>query len=187
MQRNIIYVLIAFISLSGIKLSAQTPVHEKHKHFHEKENRGILANHSERVKKLILNEEKILRGFHFGAPIDKIKSVEKIKLVTEGADFVIYQAQVGKNEFADVIYYLDEKKNLKGFGLAFPVAGKREENALFNELTHYFNERYGKFIVNDKNDRVWVSREGNYSIEMGDSTDEETEEIEIEIYPGVKI
>lgn len=185
MKTNLLSILVILLGLLSSSVSAQ--VHEKHKHFHEKENRGILANHSERVKKLILNEEKILRGFHFGSPIDKIKTTEKIKLVTEGPDFIIFQAQVGKTEFADVIYYLDDKKNLKGFGLAFPVAGKKDETALFNELTHYFNERYGKFIINDKNDRVWVSREGNYSIEMGDSTEDETEEIEIEIYPGVKL
>jgi hypothetical protein len=58
-----------------------------------------------------------------------------------------------------------------------------DEVKLVKDLEGYFTERYGKFVANERNDEVWTSKEGGYTVEMGDSSEgTDLLELEIEIF-----
>jgi 6-pyruvoyl-tetrahydropterin synthase len=148
---------------------------------------GTLKNHSIEIQKIIKNENGVMRGYDFGTSKQKIKDTEDAKYIADGKDFMIYEVVINENEKAEIIYYLDENNNVKGFGIEFlinPVTmAENIEATLIDDFQNYFNERYGKFVVNEKNDEVWTSKDGSYTVEMGDSSETDTMiEIEIEIF-----
>lgn len=148
---------------------------------------GTLKNHSIEIQKVIKNENGVIRGYDFGTDKQKIKDTEDAKYVADGKDFMIYELVINDKEKAEIIYYLDENGKVKGFGIEFLISAahmtENIEATLVDDFQNYFNERYGKFVVNDKNDEVWTSKDGTYTVEMGDSSDSPTMvEIEIEIF-----
>jgi hypothetical protein len=150
-------------------------------------NDGILKKHGPEIQKIIKNENGIIRGYDFGTPVKKIKETEDAQYVADGRDFVMYNVQVNDKEKAEIIYYLDENDNVRGFGIAFlvnsQVMTENVEATLIDDFQNYFNERYGKFKANDKGDEIWTAQDGSYTVEMGDSSeDTNTVEIEIEIF-----
>lgn len=154
----------------------------------EEPKTGTLKNHGKEIQKIIKNEDGVIRGYDFGTPKGKIKSTEDAQYVADGKDFIIYNLVIDEKEKAEIIYYLDENEKVKGFGIAFLVtpdemAAQNIETTLIDDFQGYFNERYGKFTVNERSDEVWTSKDGSYTIEMGDSSEDETMiEIEIEIF-----
>jgi hypothetical protein len=145
---------------------------------------ALLAKHSAAVQKIFKSDKGVFRGFNFGTSIDVVKKTEGAQYVADGKDFAIFKLTVNDKEEVEILYYLDEKKNIKGFGIEFPVhISKKDETDLIEDLQKYFNERYGKFTVNDKNDEVWNSKDGSYSVEMGDSSESaDMLEIEVDIF-----
>jgi hypothetical protein len=145
---------------------------------------GILAKHSKSVQKIFKTEKGIFRGYNFGTPLDEVKKTEDAQYVADGKDFAIYKLFVNDNEEVEILYYLDEKKNLKGFGIEFPVhISKKAEADLIEDLQAYFNERFGKYEVNEKNEEMWTSKDGVYTIEMGNSSEAaDMLEIEVDIF-----
>lgn len=146
---------------------------------------GTLKNHQKEILKIIKNEKGVIRGYDFGTPMHVIRETEDAKLLSEGNDFMIYQVVIDEDEYADIIYYLDENKKIKGFGIAFiESVNLKVEESIIDDFQKYFTERYGKFKTNNKNDEVWTSRDGKYTVEMGDSSEGgDLMEIEIEIWP----
>lgn len=148
---------------------------------------GTLKNHGKEIRKVIKSETGVIRGYDFGTPKQKIKDTEDALYVADGKNFMIYQVNVNENEKAEIIYYLDENENVKGFGIAFLVSADQMaanvEETLIDDFQAYFNERYGKFTNNSRNDEVWTSKDGSYTVEMGDSSEDASMlEIEIEIF-----
>jgi hypothetical protein len=145
---------------------------------------GILQKHSKSVQKIFKTEKGIFRGYDYGTSIDKVKQTEDAQYVADGKDFAVYKLTINENEVVEILYYLDEKKNIRGFGIEFPVhVSKKAEADLIEDLQNYFNERFGKFNVNEKNDEFWVSKDGSYTVEMGDSSEAaDMLEIEIDIF-----
>ena len=154
----------------------------------EESKTGTLKNHGKEIQKIIKNENGVIRGYDFGTTKQVIKSTEDAKYVADGKDFIIYDLVIDEKEKAEIIYYLDENEKIKGFGIAFLVTAdemtaQNIEATLVDDFQGYFNERYGKFIVNERSDEVWTSKDGSYTVEMGDSSEDETMiEIEIEIF-----
>jgi hypothetical protein len=149
---------------------------------------GILQKHSKSVQKIFKTEKGVFRGYDYGTSIDKVKQTEDAQYVADGKDFAIYKLTVNENEVVEILYYLDEKKNIRGFGIEFPVhISKKAEADLIEDLQNYFNERFGKYTVNAKNDEYWISKDGSYTIEMGDSSEAaDMLEIEIDIFQKSK-
>lgn len=148
---------------------------------------GILKNHGEEIRKIMKTDSGVVRGYNFGTTKQKIRDTEDAQYVADGKDFMIYNVQINDKEKAEIIYYLDEHNRVRGFGVAFLVNANTYatdlESTLVDDFQNYFNERYGKFRVNDKNDEVWASKDGSYTIEMGDSSEDmNLLEIEIEIF-----
>jgi hypothetical protein len=145
---------------------------------------GLLVKHSKSVQKIFKNEKGIFRGYNFGTPLEVVKKTEDAQYVADGKDFAVYKLTVNDKEEVEILYYLDEKKNIKGFGIEFPVhISKKEEADLIEDLQKYFNERFGKYAVNEKNDEMWTSVDGSYTVEMGDSSESaDMLEIEIDIF-----
>ena len=147
---------------------------------------GTLKNHSVEIQKVIKNENGVIRGYDFGTTKQKIRDTEDAKLLGEGKDFLIYELVINDKEKAEIIYYLDEEQKVKGFGIEFLISpsamAENLEATLVDDFQKYFTERYGAFKVNDKNDEVWTSKDGSYSVEMGDSSEDTMIEIEIEIF-----
>jgi hypothetical protein len=145
---------------------------------------GILAKHSKSVQKIFKTEKGVFRGFDYGVSIDNVRQTEDAQYVADGKDFAIYKLTINENEVVEILYYLDENKKVRGFGIEFPVhVSKKAETDLIEDLTNYFNERFGKYTVNEKNDEFWTAKDGSYTIEMGDSSEAaDMLEIEIDIF-----
>lgn len=148
---------------------------------------GTLQNHGVEIQKIIKTENGVVRGYDFGTTKQKIRETEDAKYVADGKDFIIYHLAIDEKENVEIIYYLDDNDKVKGFGIAFLVnsttMAENLEATLIDDFQSYFNERYGKFTVNSKNDEVWTSNEGEYTVEMGDSSEDDSMlEIEIEIF-----
>ncbi len=144
---------------------------------------GILKKHSIEIQKIIKTDATgVVRGFDFGTPSDKIKATEDAKLEAETANALIYRIPISAKEYCEVIYYLDPTKKVKSFGLEFfETKDATPEEKLIDDFQGYFSERYGNFKVNDKDDEVWTSKDGTYTIELSDETNGDMVEIEIEI------
>jgi hypothetical protein len=145
---------------------------------------GILIKHSKAVQKIFKNEKGVFRGYDFGTSLDVVKKSEDAQYVADGKDFAIYKLFVNENEEVEILYYLDEKRNIKGFGIEFPVhISKKEEADLIEDLQNYFNERFGKYTVNDNNEEMWTSKDGLFTVEMGNSSEAaDMLEIEVDIF-----
>lgn len=146
-----------------------------------------LSQHRAEIQKVVLTESNgVFRGFSFGAPITTVKEKEVAKFIADGKDFAIFKQELNEKEFAEIIYYLDEAKNVKGFGIEFIISEEnyKEEENIVEDFQSYFTDRYGKFVVNSNNDEVWDA--GTYTVEMGDSSEGgNVLEIEIEIFQKV--
>jgi hypothetical protein len=60
---------------------------------------------------------------------------------------------------------------------------KKAEADLIEDLQNYLNERFGKYEVNDKNEEMWTSKDGIYTVEMGNSSESaDMLEIEVDIF-----
>jgi len=150
-------------------------------------NDSGLKKHGVEIQKIIKSENGIIRGYEFGTPLKKIKETEDAQYNADGRDFIIYNVNINDKEKAEIIYYLDENDNVKGFGIAFlvnaQVMAENVEATLIDDFQNYFNERYGKFKANEKGDEIWTSKDGSYTVEMGDSSEDSSMvEIEIEIF-----
>lgn len=168
-MKNLIYLLLLFIL--PVTVLAQ-------------QKESTLSQHSKEIRLIIKNEDGVIRGYEFGTPRQKIKDSEDAEFISEGKDYMIYKVSITEKEYADIIYYLDEKETVKGFGIAFiENVNTQLEKTLIDDFEKYFTERYGKFVANDRNDEVWTSKDGTYTVEMGDSSEGgDLIEIEIEIF-----
>ncbi len=143
----------------------------------------LLKKHSIEIQKIIKTDAVgVVRGFDFGTPSDKVKAGEDAKLEAETPGALIYRVYINEKEYCEVIYYLDAAKKIKSFGLEFiETKDATPEEMLIDDFQGYFSERYGQFKVNDRDDEVWTSKDGTYTIELSDETNAEVIEIEIEI------
>ena len=142
-------------------------------------NPNLLLEQHHKIQKIIVAQKNVIRGFDFGVSYADVRATEKALLIGEGDNFAIYQVDFGHKETADILYYLDASKRVTGFGVSILVPTNAEEHHLYKDITNYFNERYGKYTINDKNNREWHF--GNeYTVEMGDSRDGDTHAIELE-------
>lgn len=153
--------------------------------FGQQKKNHTLESHREEIQKVIKTEDTgVVRGYDFGTSVDLIKKTETGQYVADGRDFAIYKIPLNEKEYAEIIYYLDEERNVKAFGLEFIITEENfvlEENIVL-DFQNYFTERFGKYTINERNDEVWQSDKG-YIVEMGDSSEGGSVlEIEIEIY-----
>ncbi len=144
-----------------------------------------LKNHREEIQKVILTEDiGVLRGFSFGTSLEAIKKSEKAEYVADGKLFAIFKVALNENEYAEIIYYLDDNHKVNGFGIEFLVqeeAYMLEEN-IVKDYRAYLTSRFGPSRVNVRGDEVWDA--GAYVVEMGNSSEGNTAmEIEIEFFP----
>jgi hypothetical protein len=145
---------------------------------------GNLKKHSIEIQKIIKNDAVgIVRGYDFGTPSDKVKASEDAKLEAETPNALIYKVPINDKEFCEVVYYLDAAKKIRGFSLEFfETKDATPEERLLDDFQGYFSERYGNFTVNQKDDEVWNSKDGSYTVELSDETNGDMVEIEIEIF-----
>jgi hypothetical protein len=177
MKKSILNLVSGLLLLASFTVSAQT----KEQAAGQRKN---LSEFRQEIQAVIKTDKGTLRGFDFGVPASTIKETETAQFVADGKDFMIYKVPLKDKEYAEVIFYLDEQKKVKGFGVEFIISEsdyQLEEN-IVKEFESYFTGKYGKFKVNEKNDEVWDA--GTYTVEMGDSSEGGNAlEIEIEIFP----
>lgn len=144
-----------------------------------------LKNHREEIRKVILTEDiGVLRGIPFGTSLETIKKSENAEYVADGKLFAIYKVALNENEYAEIIYYLDDKHKVNGFGIEFLVQEDDYllEDNIVKDYRAYFTSRFGPSKVNSRGDEVWDA--GSYVVEMGNSSEGNTAmEIEIEFFP----
>ena len=144
-------------------------------------NRSILKKYSKEVQKIIYSETKSFRGFNFGDSREEIKSQEVLKIHSESDSVLTYTLQIDADDTADLIYYFDSTGKIKSFAIIFILGDEKEEQILKEQLTKYYNEKYGIFTVINQEDELWDSKLGHV-IEMRDTSDEAGMEIEILYY-----
>jgi hypothetical protein len=168
-MKRFAFLLIVLLSFISSQTFSQVP--------------GILKKHSLEIQKIIKTDAVgIVRGFDFGTSLDKVKAGEDAKLEAETPGALIYRVPINAKEYCEVIYYFDAAKKIKSFGLEFiETKDATPEEMLIDDFQGYFTERYGQFKVNDRDDEVWTSKDGTYTIELSDETNAEVIEIEIEI------
>lgn len=187
-MKNLIIIFLSILSISfanaqeSVKMASVEPEVSNDSTLHEEIS---LSNHRTEIQKLIVTlDSGIVRGYSFGTPVDLIKETEKAKFIADGKDFAIFKVDLNEKEYAEVIYYLDDKKTVKGFGIEFIIKEEDfilEEN-LVKDFQKFFTEKYGNYRVNSRNDEVWDG--GTFFVEMGDASEGGSAlEIEIEIFP----
>lgn len=128
-----------------------------------------ISKHSMEIQKIMKTDVGVVRGINFGATSESVKKTEDAKFVAETPGALIYHIAINDKEYCEIIYYLDATKKVKGFGLEFfETKNATPEEKLIDDFQGYFNERYGNFKVNDKDDEVWTSKDGTYTVEMSD-------------------
>jgi hypothetical protein len=140
------------------------------------------AKTSVEVQRIVKSDKVgIIRGYSLGMDMSMIKETEDAVLQGKGDDYLIYKIEFDTNEFADITYTFDKNNKLISIGVTFieNINSKKEEQ-IIDDFQDYFNRRYGAFTVNKKEDEVWKSSEG-YIIEMGDASEENSNEMEVEI------
>ncbi len=145
---------------------------------------SIIKQHSPLLKKIFKSDTSVFRGYEFGDHRDSIKKYEDATFDGEGKDFVVYKLILSEKQTAEIMYTFDENSKAIQFGVSFiENVNVSVEELMLDDFQGYFNQRYGSFAINAKNDEVWTSAEG-YVLEMGDSTQGKGDllEIEIEIY-----
>jgi hypothetical protein len=167
-MKNFALLFICIIGLTALQSNAQSK----------------LPKHSIEIQKIIKRDDiGVVRGFEFGTPADKIKATEDAKLEAETPNALIYKVPINAKEYCEVIYYLDAAKKIKSFGLEFfESKDATPEEQLVDDFNNYFTERYGMYKTNDKDDEIWVSKDGTYIVELSDESSGDMIEIEIEIY-----
>lgn len=168
-MKRIIYTLLFSATLGGNALA--------------QDDQATLASHDEKIQKIFKTDEGVFRGVDFTTKKDTIKSAEDMTLLLEKGDALMYQMQIDEHEDVDIIYYIDEEsQTLEGVSIAVMVKNHDEEDNLMHDLVDYFTAKYGDYTVTGANqDKVWYAEDDGYRIEMGDASDEETLELEIEI------
>jgi hypothetical protein len=89
-------------------------------------------NYSSKFKKIIKTEEGILRGVNFGDKLDE-----------------------EEDEITDVLYFFDEKRQIKGFRLDIYLNNPSAVDSLSQEFTTYFTDRYGKPVMQEQKAVAW--------------------------------
>ncbi|MCS6824499.1 MAG: hypothetical protein NZ529_09400 [Cytophagaceae bacterium] len=145
---------------------------------------STLNKHIEEVRKIIKTDATgIVRGYDFNTTVDKIKSSEDAVLIMENDHTLMYKLDINAKEYCDIIYQYDKTtKKLKSISLIFlEERDAKPEETLIDDFQNYFTERFGNFKVNEKDDEVWTSKDGTFSIELSDETRPGDDLIEIEI------
>ena len=141
----------------------------------------ILKKHPKQVQQIIHSETKAFRGFGFGDSKELVKSQEILKIHSESDSVLIYTLQLDADDSSDLIYYFDKNGKAKSFAIIFLLGDEKEEQALRDQLTKYYNEMYGTYTVTNQEDELWDSKQGHV-IEMRDTSDETGMEIEVVYY-----
>jgi len=140
---------------------------------------------SAEVQRIIKSDVRgIIRGYSLGFDMSVIKETEDAILDGKGDDYLIYKVEFDKDEFAEITYTFDKDNKLISIGVTFveKINSKKEEQ-IIDDFQDYFNNRYGEFTVNKKEDEVWKSKDG-YIVEMGDASEDNSSlmAVEIEFY-----
>ncbi len=142
-----------------------------------------LKKYSPELQLLILNEDAVFRGHQFGDFSEKIRAIEKGILLNED-EYLLYEIEINKDEDAEIIYYLNKKDQITGFGLELLVQTSKEELLLYNEFNKYYTEKFGKPKLKTDKTLIWQTKMG-YCIEMGETNKDGELEIEIEYIQAI--
>lgn len=133
------------------------------------------------MQQIIYAENNAFRGFSFGDSKTLIKSKEILKPHTETDSASTYTLQLDADDTADLIYYFDANGKVKSFAIIFLLGDEKEEQVLRDQLTKFYNEKYGMYTVINQEDELWDSKLGHV-VEMRDTSDEAGMEIEVVYY-----
>lgn len=141
----------------------------------------ILRKQPKQVQQIIHSESKAFRSFNFGDSKELIKAQEVLKIHAESDSVLTYSLKLDADDVADLIYYFDSTGKAKSFAIIFILGDEKEEQILRDQLTKYYNEKYGMYTVVNQEDELWDSKLGHV-IEMRDTSDEAGMEIEVVYY-----
>jgi DNA-directed RNA polymerase beta' subunit len=170
-----------FFKISQMKLLLSTLILVSTHLLFAQNTKSILKKYSKEVQKIIHSESKAFRGFSFGDSKELIKSQEVLKIHSETDTVITYTLMLDADDTADLIYYFDSTGKAKSFAVIFILGDEKEEQVLRDQLTKYYNEKYGMYAVINQEDELWDSKLGHL-IEMRDTSDETGMEIEILYY-----
>lgn len=106
------------------------------------------------------NETHVLRNIDFNLTPDEVKKRETCKLYDETSDHLFYEFSFPTDsttfsEYADIQYFFNENNLLDIISAGIYVNDSIQEKKLMENLTDYFNLRYGKQHETQDGDKVW--------------------------------
>jgi hypothetical protein len=118
------------------------------------------------------NEDAVLRNIGFNVSPEEIKKMETSKLYEETPDHLFYEYSFPTDstpfsEYANIQYFFNEENQLDIITADIYMSDSLQENKLRNNLTDYFNHRYGSASKEDNGEEVW---NGKYKDKNTNST-----------------
>lgn len=107
------------------------------------------------------NEEAVLRGIQFNSTQDELKKQEKAKLYETTPDHLFYEFSYPKDstafsEYANIQYFFNENNQLDIIIAEIYLNDSTQEQQLKNNLTDYYNQRFGNPDKDEQEHEVWT-------------------------------
>lgn len=125
------------------------------------QTKNEIQNASPYFKAFITGDEKyVLRDINFNLTSEEIKEKETSKLYEETPDHLFYEFSfptdsTAFSEYANIQYFFNENNQLDIIIADIYMNDSIQENILRNNLTDYFNYKYGTQVKNDDDQEVW--------------------------------
>jgi hypothetical protein len=115
------------------------------------------ANLQMYVPLIVGSEQGHLRGINLGDPITKVLANEKAILSEDSLDYKGFTLGLSDDdqEFADVLYYMDGKKNVRTINIDVFLNTPQATKTLLTQCISFYQQKLGEGKT-DKNETVWI-------------------------------
>jgi len=121
------------------------------------------------VNELIKTDVGVFRGVTFGMPAEKVKVLEDSVALDEETDhYLDYLISYNFEELetAEIIYHLDSRKRVSGIETVVYPQSKKSQKALYEQLTGFYNSRYGPGQHTGQDTIQWKSELDNLTLSL---------------------
>lgn len=131
------------------------------------------------------SEDYVLRNIGFNLTPEELKKKETSKLYEETPDHLFYEFSfptdsTAFSEYANIQYFFNENNQLDIITADIYMNDSTQENKLRNNLTQYYNLRYGSPEKDENDQEVWkgsyedkkTSQSYPYSVDIKDLDDD---------------
>lgn len=121
------------------------------------------------VNELIKTDVGVFRGVTFGMPAEKVKVLEDSVALDEETDLYLdylISYNFEELETAEIIYHLDDKKCVSEIETVVYPKSKKSQKTIFEQLTGFYNSRYGPGLHTSQDTIQWKSELDNLTLSL---------------------